>query len=344
MKMFERQDNIVLCRQFVVALVDLAKQSDVHPDKILKGTRCFHQDLDTPNKRISTTELLTIIDNVIRLTKRGDLSFILGKKFFPSQLGPLSQAFLNCKNIAQMLKLCQLFQSEICPFLYINVVKTKGKTHLLFNSAIGEISNIQQRFLFEFVLSAMVGAIKYRLGEVIPIGIKLPYKEVDYIEQYHVNLGSKVSFDQQVAMVSFDDVWLYQEIKDCSTLLKNMAMLDAKRIRKQQQPPIGFVQAVSQFIESRVTFQDVSLEHCAQYLSISTSTLKRKLAQHQTSYQILLDKIRCQHAIFAMVENKQNNEHIANSLQFNDITNFRRAFKRWTGMTPTAFREQAIQH
>lgn len=344
MNTFERHDNIVLCRQFVVVLVDLAKQSGVHPDKILKGTRCFHQDLDTPNKRISTKEFLTIIDNTIRLTKRGDLSFIVGRKFFPGQLPSLSQAFLNCKNIAQMLKLCQLFQFKIFPFLYINIVKTKGKTHILFNSAIGQVSSIQQRFLYEFILSAMIGAIKYRLGEIIPIAIKLPYKEVDYIEQYHVNLGNKVTFDQQLAMVSFDDVLLYREIEDCSQSLKNMALLDARLIRKEQQHPIGYVQAVSQFIEARVSYQDVSLERCAQHLSISTATLKRKLAQHQTSYQILLDKIRCQHAIFAMVENQQNNEHIASSLQFNDVTNFRRAFKRWTGMTPTVFREQATQH
>jgi AraC-like DNA-binding protein len=49
--------------------------------------------------------------------------------------------------------------------------------------------------------------------------------------------------------------------------------------------------------------------------------------------------MRCQHAVFAIIENQQNNECIASSLQFNDIPNFRRAFKRWTGFTPSAFRE-----
>ncbi|MDU0114099.1 AraC family transcriptional regulator ligand-binding domain-containing protein [Psychrosphaera aquimarina] len=337
MKTFERQDEIVLCRQFVVVLVDLAKQSGLHPDKILKGTRCFYQDLEQANLTISTAEYLTIIDNTLRLTNRDDLSFILGRKYFPSQLGQLSQAFLNCKNLLEMLKLCQLFQLQIFPFLYIEVAKTDNKTHLLFNSAIGEISTSQQTFLYEFVLSAMIGAIKYRFGELIPMTIKLPYKQVDYIEQYHVHIGNKVSFDQQLAMLTIEDKYLTQTLQDCSQSLKKIALQDARIIRKEKYM-IGFVQAVSQFISTRLINHDVSLERCAVHFAMSPATLKRKLAQHKTSYQILLDKIRCQQAIFAMMEHQYNNEYIAHRLQFNDVTNFRRAFKRWTGMTPSAFR------
>ncbi len=343
MKTFERHDNIILCRQFVVVLIDLAKQSGVHPDKVLKGTRCFYQDLHKPNLLISTAELLTIIDNVTRLTNRDDLSFILGRKYFPSQLDSLAQAFLNSKTIAQMLRLCQLFQFQICPFIYMEVIHTQDKTHLLFNSAIGELSNPQQRFFYEFVLAGIMGAIKYRLGEMVPVSIKLPYKSVDYTEQYHVHLGSKVSFEKQLTMLTINNSHLYYKIQDCSHSLKNMSLANAREVRKQQYQ-IGFVQAVSQFITKRLTQNDVSLEQCAQFFCMSPATLKRKLAQHKTSYQMLLDKIRCQHAIFEMTENQKNNEHIASSLQFNDVTNFRRAFKRWTGMTPTAFREQAIQH
>lgn len=341
MQIFERHDSLILCRQFVVVLVDLAKQSGVAPDKLLKGTRCFYQDLYKPNFCISTNELLTIIDNCRRLTKRQDLSFIVGRKYFPDQLGPLAQAFLNCRNLSHMLVLCQTFQFQICPFLYMDVVKANGKVHLLFNSAIGEMSDDQTKFLFEFVLSAMLGAIKYRLGEVPAVSIKLPYQEVEYIEQYHVHVSNKISFQQQLAMVSFDDCWLTRTINDCSHSLKSMALIDARQIRKNDHP-VGLVQAVGQFIVKRLTYQDVSLERCAEFLGISTATLKRKLAQHNTSYQLILDKMRCQHAIFAMTEKQKNNEYIANSLHFNDVTNFRRAFKRWTGMTPTAFREKAI--
>jgi len=37
-----------------------------------------------------------------------------------------------------------------------------------------------------------------------------------------------------------------------------------------------------------------------------------------------------------------NNEQVAAHLHFNDITNFRRAFKRWTGLTPSDSRQQFL--
>ena len=353
MKIFDREDDIVLCRQFVVALVDLAKQSGVHPDKVLKGTQCFYPELSLNNTKISIKEFLVIIDNAVKLTKRDDLSFILGKKYFPSQLGDLSQALLNCRNIAHMLKLCQIFQLQLFPFLFFTIVKNKKdnevKTHVLINSAIGTLTTTQERFLHEFVLSAMVGAMKYRFGEAIPVTIKLPYKTVDHIEQYHAHIGSNTSFNQPLAMLTIDDKWLYKPIDNCSASLKKLALYEVKNTIKANSNTrvnrhfihIGFVQAVCQFINHNLTSADtvdINLDSCAEFLTISPATLKRKLTQHHTSFQKLFDQMRCQHAVFEMIENKKNNECIAFSLKFNDIPNFRRAFKRWTGVTPSAFR------
>jgi len=339
MKTFDRQDKVILSRQFVLVLVDLAKQNGLHPDKVLKGTRCFIHDLNQIEHRVSSNELLTIIDNVLHYCSRNDLSFILGKKYFPSQLGTLEQAFLNCKNIRNMLKLCLLFQYQLCPFIFIKVIKSRGKTHLIMNSAIGKVTTTQQRFLYEFVLTTILAAIKYRLGKAIPVTIKVPYKTVDYIEQYHVNLGGGVTFDKQVAMMSFDNRWLDLQISDCSSALKNLALSEARQVRNKERR-IGFVQAVCQFISKNLHQQDISLDNCAQTFEMSIATLKRKLAQHQTSYQLLLDQMRCQYAVLEMIENKQSNEHIAIRLKFNDVTNFRRSFKRWTGMTPIDFRKK----
>ncbi|WP_159822064.1 AraC family transcriptional regulator [Colwellia sp. 20A7] len=351
MKTFDRDDDVILCRQFVVALVDLAKQSGIHPDKVLKGTQCFYSDLTMSNALISTKEFLTIIDNAVKLTKRDDLSFILGRKYFPSQLGALSQALLNCKNIAHMIKLCQLFQFQLFPFLFFTLIKSRKnneiKTHLLLNSAIGSLTESQERFLYEFVLSAITGALKYRFGKAIPVTIRLPYETVEHIEQYHVNIGSKPYFNQPLAMLSIYDKWLYHSIDNCSSSLKKLAIAEVKNNEKNKLH-IGFTQAVCQFINSNLAHnackpydatKDISLQTCAKYFAVSPATLKRKLAQHHTNFQQLLDKMRRQHAVFAIIENQQSNECIASSLKFNDIPNFRRAFKRWTGLTPSAFRE-----
>ena len=100
------------------------------------------------------------------------------------------------------------------------------------------------------------------------------------------------------------------------------------------------MQIISQHFEKG----EVTLENVAIALNISTATLKRKLASHNTSYQQLLDLYRKQQAIFLLTELGHSNEKVAYALKFSDITNFRRSFKRWTGLTPNALKEALLNY
>ena len=42
---FEQHDKVLKPQLLIILLVELAKQRGVHSDKLLKGTKLFHQDL-----------------------------------------------------------------------------------------------------------------------------------------------------------------------------------------------------------------------------------------------------------------------------------------------------------
>nr|WP_239032138.1 AraC family transcriptional regulator [Pseudoalteromonas sp. MMG022] len=73
-------------------------------------------------------------------------------------------------------------------------------------------------------------------------------------------------------------------------------------------------------------------------MGYSCATFKRKLKQHQTSFKELKDELQKQQSLFNITERGYSNEQAAAALSFNDTTNFRRAFKRWTGKTPSEYR------
>jgi AraC-like DNA-binding protein len=79
---------------------------------------------------------------------------------------------------------------------------------------------------------------------------------------------------------------------------------------------------------------DSSLEGSARRFGVSPATLKRQLAQLGTHHQAQLDQVRAHAALYLMLLRGQRGEAVARSLGFNDKSNFRRSFKRWTGMTP----------
>lgn len=86
---------------------------------------------------------------------------------------------------------------------------------------------------------------------------------------------------------------------------------------------------------------DISVERVAVPLNISARHLRRKLSQEGTSYEQLVDEVRKEAAIRLITEGQLSLTSIAYELGFLDPSSFTRAFRRWTDMSPTAFRRQA---
>ena len=77
------------------------------------------------------------------------------------------------------------------------------------------------------------------------------------------------------------------------------------------------------------------LPDAAAYLGTSISTLKRRLREHACTYQEVLDSARREQALVELLLNDASVDAISERLHFHDSSNFRRAFKRWTGTTPS---------
>ena len=74
-------------------------------------------------------------------------------------------------------------------------------------------------------------------------------------------------------------------------------------------------------------------------LSMSTSTLHQRLIERGTSFHALLNDLRRELACSYLQQSGVSVTEITFLLGFTDVSNFTRAFKRWTGMSPTRFRE-----
>ena len=81
-----------------------------------------------------------------------------------------------------------------------------------------------------------------------------------------------------------------------------------------------------------------TLEGAAQAFAISPATLKRHLALFGTHFQAELDQLRAHVALDLFHNRGYGNEQVAGYLGFHDANNFRRSFKRWTGLTPRSLR------
>lgn len=79
-------------------------------------------------------------------------------------------------------------------------------------------------------------------------------------------------------------------------------------------------------------------EQLADRLSVSPQTLRRRLAAEGTTYQRLRDQVRRDHALAELSAGRVSIERLSRQLGFSEPSAFHRAFRRWTGQTPRAYR------
>ena len=83
-----------------------------------------------------------------------------------------------------------------------------------------------------------------------------------------------------------------------------------------------------------------SLDELALQLHVSTRTLKRRFAEAGKSFSDLLGEVRKERALLLLGDHRLNVDAIAAELGYSDVANFARAFRRWTGETPSEYRNR----
>lgn len=98
-------------------------------------------------------------------------------------------------------------------------------------------------------------------------------------------------------------------------------------------------------IRSLLIHQQNSVLNCPDFETLAThfnlgaQTLRRRLVSEGTSYPQIKDDIRKDMAIESLLADTQSIADIARSIGFSESRSFTRAFKKWTGMSPTEYKD-----
>jgi len=108
-------------------------------------------------------------------------------------------------------------------------------------------------------------------------------------------------------------------------------------------PPRGVLLArVSSAIARRMSTSLPTLADVAAAVRVPERTLQRRLAEEGVSFSVLVDDVRRNLALDDLANPDLSVTEIAFRLQFADPAAFYRAFRRWTGESPTTYRRRFL--
>lgn len=190
------------------------------------------------------------------------------------------------------------------------------------------------RELFELLnLALILNGFRLACGQHwLPLEIHLQHDNTSYLDAF-------LPKDHTVKVLTNQDTMAMM----FPTSLLKLPML-GERIQDNQlddiiSSPQLLSQKVAQLFESNALEYLPNLTHISKLTGISTRSIQRKLKDEGTSYREILENWRFKRSIFLLNNLDLRIKDISRQLGYTDVSNFERAFRRWTDDTPHHYRK-----
>jgi AraC-like DNA-binding protein len=176
------------------------------------------------------------------------------------------------------------------------------------------------------------------IGREIPLtAVELPEPAPPHAD-YPTIFGVAPDFDAPAASIAFDSGYLNAPVVrdegDLAAFLRNLP--GALLFRQDYHPTTS--SRVRKMVERRPTPDLLTVEDVAKPLNVSAQHLRRLLRDEGTTFREIKEDVLRDAAIAALASGRETVDELSDRLGFSEPSAFRRAFRRWTGSPPGAYR------
>lgn len=329
---YECDSRFIAAHHLPAVLIDLARSRGIDTHHLLRGCELFYDDIVTGQACISPSQFLRLIANAQRLLDAPDSSFLFGQRLWPGHYGAGSHLLEQADHLLQALEDLSTYRALLSPLLTPVLHLDEHHLHLYWRDSCGAAGLLP--FLLEASMTAVVALARRQSSERLPWRFQFTYAEPNHVEQYWVHLGDALSFGRPSTVMSLPREYLLRPWPNGGATGARVARQSCHEQLQAWGWQCSLLDALHAHLSAHIR-QPLSLERVATAFATSPATLKRKLGKYGTHFQEQLDGVRRDLALYLYQVKCCSNDEVAQRLGFNDITNFRRSFKRWTGRVPS---------
>ena len=317
--------------------LDVARERGVDPQRILDETGIRASVLTDPAGKISPHEFALLVDSVLRHSGNDCLGIEVGLRQPLTTHGSLGFALMCCSTVAQALGLLERFwhlRGRGIEWSW----RVQGESLALdFQSELPAPDALLQVMLSS-IMTGFYRGLEFLVGRTVSDGeIWLTQPEPEGFDRFRSRLPI-VRFDMPVAQIRIPAALRDQPLVMASPDALGMAVAQCERelaMLGEGEPDMP-ARARKAMRLGKAGYP--SPEDLAGALHLSPRTFRRHLQAQGGSYRQLLEHARQRDAL-ALLENPALEvRQVGELLGYADPANFTRAFRQWTGMTPSQFR------
>ncbi|MBS0452812.1 MAG: AraC family transcriptional regulator [Proteobacteria bacterium] len=308
----------------------------VPAEALLRGTGIRTDRLHDPQAVMSRAQKITVFRNAHRLSKRPDVGLRAGARQRLSDFGVYGYALASSPTFGDAVALGVRHVKLIGPVIEKRF-RVQGDTAVFEGrdmQALGELLPLVTEYWFSSVLRLATLVLESRVPSRL---LRLPYAPPAHAAAYERAFGCPVQFDAGALEWHFDAAVLGAPCPNANPITAQLCAQMCERLLRSLPEESALEHSIrTACFNSCGDFP--ALDEMARSLGLSGRTLQRRLMAQGRNYQELVDEVRTALASEYLTQTTLSVEEVGQRVGFSEASNFRKAFRKWTGQAPAAYR------
>ncbi len=263
-----------------------------------------------------------------------------GESMQLTALGIVGQIITVSNTVGDALNKAASMVSLIAEGFEINaeVLDDEVKIELLCNEEVSSRYPYYHKNIRDFLAALIIHELDgLTLTKITSLKIGVPYSNESLVEYCRV-LRCKDHIYSENIVITID-----KKLLGIPVISANYRMQQYLESLLKENPAFNAVKTeylkdrVSGYIMNNSYLKILSIDDVAANFNLSSRTLQRKLKEEGSSFKEIVDAIRKELALQYLKDKNNQIKDVAYSLGYNESSAFVRAFKRWTGTTPSLY-------
>jgi len=326
----------------VLHLIEVVKRWQVCAQDLLEGTGLTREALDEPRAQLPVPTMVTLLERARRLSGEPAIGLYTGLHTRATLYGHLGFAVLSASTIREAIDVSLRYGPIVTTALSVRLRVEKREASLIVDEH-ADFGGARDIVILSTLVSLWQVSRSLTGRELTTSTAEFALPEPVYSAKLVVD-GLKMRFDRPVHRLTFDARSL-----DLPYLMPDPVALKLAREHCQQElDSLGLNAGLPARVRGLISKPGGGyrgLEEVAAALKRSARTLKRQLSAQGVTFSELRERELSERAMVLLGSAELSLAEIAIRLGYSNVTNFERAFHRWTDSTPAEQRRaNGVRH
>jgi AraC-like DNA-binding protein len=316
-------------------IVPTLREFGLDPDPIIQASGLSPCLFDDGASMIPHVALGRLCGLSVARTNCPHFGLLVGRRATILSLGLVGRLMLHCETFGAALR-SLVTHLSVQDRVVVPLLEVDDDT-AVFSFAVYQPGTRSADQIIDGALACMVNAMRTLLGEGwTPAEVLLPHATPVNQEPYRRHFRAPVRFDQEIAALVFPASVLGRPIPGADPVMRALLEERIRQIKGVSQSE--FTDDIRRLLRTRLTGHGCSVDSLANLLAMHRRTLSRRLKSTGKGYRALASETKFEMARQLLEDTRVPLGEITAALGFSEASAFTRAFRRWSGKTPSAWR------